>query len=370
MILVSSIALSFLVALVASWGLLRIIMCISYHYGYLDCPNERSSHADPVPRLGGLAFLPSVVLATAVGWVYLHYETGSNCSIAPSLQYLLVAAVLLYLVGLFDDLWGLTPLRKLLGQLMSAFFLARSSEATFGYIPIVSAMPTELQFGVMIGAIVLVLNAFNLIDGVDGLAAALCVCSIFFYAFVLIYGGNEELLVYLLIVASVVAVLLPFLYYNVWGLTTNRTKIFMGDTGALTLSAVICYLALLPLTQEGLDEVKRATLVSMGIAPLLLPVLDTLRLFIYRLYKRRSPFSADHNHIHHYLLDLGCSHTQTRMLLLLVAGLIGGVHIFFAVVFDPYIALLPDVICYLGVVKGILYVKQHRCLTGRSTRTS
>ncbi len=294
-------------AFLLAFSISPIVIRVFRSLNMLDNPTGRKIHRISTPSFGGIAIYIAFMMSLLF-WVPLselsHYK------------FFLLASFFMFLLGLRDDLSSLQALDKLTIQVFAAllivFFANIRLNGLYGLFGI-EHLPAGTPELITIFIIVGLTNAFNLIDGIDGLAGsiALFVCSVLGWWF---FSIGQQTLGFMAV--SLAAGILAFLFFN-W----QPSKIFMGDTGSLVIGFILSVLVIqfidlsahLPLTHSG----KILTPVSMGIALLVLPVYDTFRVFIIRFLAGRSPMSADKNHVHHILLKLGLNHGQATLTLLL-----------------------------------------------------
>lgn len=286
------------IAFCATWYFIPKVLWVSKEKNLMKTVNERSSHNIATPNFGGVAFFMVLVLIISILQSVKTTFTGNH---------LIVAATLLFMVGLKDDLVISTARVKLFGQLSAAFFLVFSPElqitSLHGFLGVYE-IPDTAGYFLSAFVVVAVINAYNLIDGIDGLAsmAGIVICSALAFAFY--SSGNPY---FVLISVCVIGILFAYLRFN---FSRGKNKIFMGDSGSLIIGLVIACLTLkvlaLPFDSK-IVYLNKARLVYLA-AVLFLPLFDTARVMILRLLDGRSPFEADRNHIHHILLDLGLSH--------------------------------------------------------------
>lgn len=275
---------------------------------------ERSAHHGDVPSSGGLAVIGAFALCSLLSLV-----TSPNIEFS-SVLLPAAAIAILFITGLIDDFRPLTAFQKLLGQLASAVVLIVFADIRFtnlhGFFGIfdVSDSFLPLSYAVSLFLFTLLTNAINLIDGVDGLAAGLGVicCSIFGTYFTLIDDFT-----YAIVAFALAGALLAYLPFNF----SKRRKIFMGDSGALTLGCVL-YMLVIAFCEYNLPPTTRPyywhAAPSMSVCFLALPLFDTLRVMIIRIRHGKTPFFGDRNHVHHKLIDFGCSHIKVTTILLSV----------------------------------------------------
>ncbi|WP_346317329.1 MraY family glycosyltransferase [Chitinophaga sp. YIM B06452] len=270
-----------------------------------DEPDERKSHKIRIPTLGGLGFFAGFILATAV---------CVPSQQAFPLQYLLAAFFIIFIVGMKDDLVGLSPVKKLIGQLVAAFAIIylgnlqiRNMFGVFG----IGELPYHFSLLLTYFTFIVVVNAFNLIDGIDGLAGSvgLLVSAVLGAYFLYV---NEVL--YAVMGFALAAGLAAFLIYNI-----TPARIFMGDTGSLLVGLVNATLIVKFIEVAGnpAGVFPLQSVPAIAFAILVIPLFDTLRVFAIRMSRGRSPFTADRHHIHHYMLALGLTHSQATLIAVL-----------------------------------------------------
>ena len=261
-----------------------------------DEPDERKVHNAVIPTLGGLGIFAGFIVATLM---------GSPPGMGYVFQYFMAAIMVIFFLGIKDDILILSASKKFIGQLVAAGIIIK-----FGGIQInnmhgflgMYEIPHTASILLTLFTIVVITNSFNLIDGVDGLAGSLgLLTSSIFGAYFL---ATSQLL-YAVMAFSLAGSLIAFLIYNF-----SPAKIFMGDTGSL-LIGILNSVFVIKFISTAADPALGLPLQSapaIGFAILIVPLFDTLRVVAIRIISRRSPFSPDRNHIHHFLLDLGLSH--------------------------------------------------------------
>ncbi|WP_417199537.1 glycosyltransferase family 4 protein [Bizionia sp.] len=286
------------------------IILISKKKNLTATTNARTSHRGIVPTLGGIGVFTGLLLSANISAVlFATYDQLINLMIFN------ILVLMLLLVGVLDDIMTIAPRKKFLSQLVIAFAFILSTQI---YIPSFSGLfgigsiPTLIGMVFSVFVMVLIINAYNLIDGIDGLAGMLGtvisgVLSIVFYM--------SDYFFLCLISLALVGSLLAFLVFNF----SRRLKIFLGDTGSMVVGFVLSVQVVLFLSvadkNPQLDLFKNAPIFVMAL--LSYPLLDTLRVFFIRIKCGRSPFSADRNHIHHRLIDLGLSHKYASVIIAL-----------------------------------------------------
>lgn len=299
------------------------ILLIAFRCNLYDSIDERKIHSGIVPRLGGLSFLPAIGVAfgLAIG-VNLRFFSNDIFSALQSggVELLFLAAVLLliYLLGIADDLVGVRYRAKFVFQIIGGALIVLSGlwvRDLFGFLWI-SSIPSWVGWMLTIFLVIYVLNAINLIDGIDGLASGLSIVALIWYSYLFFWAQDY---LPMLIAGATLGTLIPFFYYNVFGKAASHTKIFMGDTGSLTIGMILVYLTLkvADLPEDSSEVTEGYNLFILAIAPIIIPCFDVIRVFLHRIRQRRNPFLPDKSHIHHKLLALGF--TQSRSLITILA---------------------------------------------------
>ena len=272
----------------------------------LDQPDIRKHHVAPMPSIGGLGIFAGFAIA---GMFTVDLQLIND------LQFIFDAAFIIFFVGLLDDILGLSPLKKLFGQVMASLplvykggYVINNLHGFMGIGPIHEFWAIGLSFL----AILMFMNAFNLIDGVDGLAGGLGLMATSILGIWFFLNNESE---YAAIAACLFGSLLAFLFYNY-----HPAKIFMGDTGSLLIGTIASALAIHFLKVAGNSSfpLKIANPATIVFSIFFIPLFDTIRVFAVRLVKGKSPFSADRRHIHHLLMVIGFSPTAIMYLLIIV----------------------------------------------------
>jgi UDP-N-acetylmuramyl pentapeptide phosphotransferase/UDP-N-acetylglucosamine-1-phosphate transferase len=302
---------AFLLALIMSWMILPQIIQAAYAKKLFDEPDERKLHKVAAPRLGGLAFFPIFFFSLAfVNAIELTITAGADLAgnrvfMQPDFLFMFCGLVLLYFLGMKDDLTGVRYRSKFAVQFIAACLIPLSGlwiNDLHGFSGIHLITPWIGIFFTILG-IMFIMNAVNLIDGIDGLAASLCALFLLVSGGVFLYYQVWE---YALPAFVTVGLLIPFFYYNVFGQAGKR-KIFMGDTGSLTLGYIIAFLVIrFVTTPPAMPHTEDAIAIAFG--PLVVPVFDVCRVMLVRARKGLHLFTADCNHIHHKFLAMGFSH--------------------------------------------------------------
>lgn len=299
---------AFLLSAIMGMLIIPRILFLSHKHKLYDIPDERKIHKTPVPRLGGLTFFP-VITITISFLMAVRYIMGYDVIQIPErivlIEFLclLAGACILYIIGVGDDLIGISYRSKFMAQILCGFLLAISGlwlHDLDGFLGI-HAIRARFSYPLTILIVVFITNAFNLIDGIDGLASGLASMALAVFAFIFIH---ERQLIYALVAISTLGILVPFWIYNVFGNQARGHKIFMGDTGSLTLGFILSFLAL-RICLTGAEHPGVSNHVIIAISSLIVPAFDVIRVALHRIRKHRNPFMPDRNHIHHKLLRAG-----------------------------------------------------------------
>ena len=287
-----SAALAFLITFFA----IPIIIQVAKDKKLFDEPDERKVHKTVIPTLGGIGIFAGFIIATLM---------GVPPGIASELQYFAAASTVIFFLGLKDDILVLSATKKFIGQLIAAGIIIK-----FGGIQInnmhgffgIYEIPRIASIVLTIFTIIVITNSFNLIDGVDGLAGSLGILTTVVFGTYFFMAGQ---LAYAVVAFALAGSIIAFLIYNY-----SPAKIFMGDTGSLLLGLINSILVIKFINIAG-NPAGAFTLEAspaIGFAILMIPLFDTLRVFTLRILDRRSPFSPDRIHVHHFLLDIGFNH--------------------------------------------------------------
>ena len=319
----SRIFLAFIIAELLSAYSIPIIVQIAKAKSLTTSPNHRTSHKNAIPTIGGLAIF-STLLVVSLSIINISgFSFLNESTVMPALPSIIAGVTILFFIGMKDDLLGLSWKKKLTGEIIAMLIICvigdqriSNLQGIFGINEISYILSILLTVFVGIALI----NAFNLIDGIDGLAAAVTIIASFTFGVNFYLAGEKE---YAILCAIIIGTLIPFFYYNVWG---TKNKLFMGDTGSLILGFLMTALVIRfnkVFFTPDMQYMQSAAAISIGI--MIIPIFDTLRVFTLRIKSGQSPFSADRRHIHHLLLDLGCSHLKSTLI-------ISAVNIFFIII--------------------------------------
>lgn len=325
-----------------------------------DIPNERKVHKNAIPRLGGISFMPSMVIATLIALAVLSYNFNWNkIEINSWAVSFAIGLVIIYSTGLIDDIIGLTPMTKFVAQIIAAIMLPISYlfiNDFYGFFGI-NSIPYFIGAPLTVFVLVFIMNAFNLIDGIDGLSGSLSLIALlgFFYCFYL-----ENLTVYCILIAGLAGVVFAFLYFNIWGKSENNTKIFMGDSGSLTLGYIIGTL-LVKFSMNNPDVMPyRKESMLIAITLLIVPVFDVVRVIIVRMVHHEPIFKADKNHIHHKLIRTGMTQHQALITIICLALMFIALNTTLYDFIPATAIIILDVVIFIAVNYAIDYFIRKR----------
>lgn len=315
-----SVLLIFIDALIISSIAIPRIIFLARTKKLFDDPNEmRKVHQHNIPNLGGAAIFMSVVLTQTLFINQVHIPNN----------HLIFSAIVLFMIGLKDDLVGISPYKKFFVQFLVAIILTFVGNVRFtnlGHLLSFTEMNYASSLLISIFFIVGLINAYNLIDGIDGLAGTQALVFSASFALLFYFAGERE---WMLLSVAICGAIIGFLRYNL-----SPAQIFMGDSGAflIGLYAAVLSIAFVDVAMEKpfyMGEILVQSPYGIVAALLMIPVFDTLRLITLRMIKNGSPFKADRNHLHHRLLDLGLNHTQSSIILALLTLLFLAIALFF-----------------------------------------
>ncbi len=300
--------MDFLVAACISFTLtfitLPVVINILNSIDLLDIPDRRKIHKVSTPSLGGIPFVFSALLSLLI---------VMPLSDVADIKFLLAGIIITFILGIRDDVSSLNARQKLMVQSLAAFlvvnFLGTYLSSFYGFLGLEEISPLV---GKLISAalIVILTNAFNLIDGIDGLAGGVAIMVFTFLGIWFYYNGISA---YALLSITMASAILAFMYFN-W----YPSKIFMGDTGSMVLGFTLSTILIKFIqVNEVATWVRFDASVGMAIGLFILPIYDTLRVFFKRILQGKSPFQPDRNHVHHILLNLGFNHGHATTILLM-----------------------------------------------------
>ncbi len=307
------IILSFLTALIVAAVSMPSLIKVAYFKNLVDAPDgDRKVHKRIIPSLGGIIIFAATIFSVFL-WFPSDYlkDYEQLLGAINNSKYIVSTVIIVFFVGVKDDIIGTSPMKKLIAHILVAFILVLMGDiriTSMKGILGVYELPYWASIFLSMFTYTVVVNAFNLIDGVDGLAAGVGFVASVAFGIWFYYAGSYDMSV---LAFSLAGSLLGFLFFNF-----SPAKIFMGDSGSLIIGLILSVLSIKLIEYDAAklpNFMVHITKPVFVLSCLSYPLIDTLRVFILRILKGRSPFSADRNHIHHRLLDIGLSHASTSI---------------------------------------------------------
>lgn len=300
--------LAFLAAFAFTYFSIPAIIRLSLLKRLYDVPDERKKHNARISPLGGMAIFGGMI----VSFVFFTAHLAN-----PALNSVLVALFVLFITGVKDDLYPLTPYKKLLGQVIAVSVIVFQGdirlESFYGLFDVFE-LPYFISIAISIVFFLAIINSFNFIDGINGLSSSIGIVISLTYAMWFYYLGED---LFLILSLTIAGSQLAFLRYNL-----INAKIFMGDSGSMIMGFLAALLTIyyLQANERAFDApLLHIDAMVFSFAVIIIPVLDSIRVVFIRVFiLKKSPFSADRNHIHHSLLDIGLNHLQATFILVLV----------------------------------------------------
>ena len=345
--------IAFLISVLLAGILIPQILLISFRKKLFDDIDERKIHKGVVPRLGGIAFFPSILFSFSIvvgfNLKFIEWETaGAYAEVVIPFFFMIAAVLLMFLVGMADDLIGVRYRAKFIIQILSSVLIVFSGiyiDNLFDFLWI-KEIPDWIGWIGTAFMVVYIVNAINLIDGIDGLASGLSTVAFIFYAIIFYFSGEYA---YSLLASAAAGTLLPFFYYNVFGDAKKQKKIFMGDTGALTTGMILVFCAIAMLHIGNTTSIERYNPVVLGLSPLIIPCFDVIRVYLHRVRKRKNPFLPDKAHIHHKLLALGLNQRMALIIIMLWSMFFIVINLLLSAYINPTFVILVDIVLWTFV---------------------
>ena len=297
--------LTYVMAFVLTLIFIPPVIFMVNRFKLFDRPNARKEHSIPTPTFGGISIFVGMMVSLLFWFKFNNH---------PTIITFFLSMILLFGVGIMDDLKDLAARYKLVIEAGVATLLAVSGIriTSFGGLFGITELHIMAQYIITVVTIVGITNAFNIIDGIDGLAGGLGFMSLVTLGIFLTISKDLN---YAMIAFALAGALLGFLYFNF-----NPAKIFMGDTGSLVLGFIIAVLCVQLMKINSTPVIPNIYVFTLGIV--MIPVFDTLRVFGTRIWKGRSPFSADKTHIHHLITTKGFTHAFAARIICVFHGFI------------------------------------------------
>ena len=307
---------------VIAFLIVPVIIKYSLAKNLVDIPGRRKIHKKVTPSMGGIAIFVGFFISSMI-WLNIE-ELGY-------IKFILVALFVIFFIGVRDDLVPLRAMVKLVGQIMAAsllIFLFDLRIKTFYGLFGLHELPNIVSYMITYLTVVVITNSFNLIDGLDGLAGTIAIVALLAFG-VWFYLVNDQ--IFSILAFSMLGGIFAFLIFN-W----EPSEVFMGDTGALVIGMMLAIMTIhfinVNYSLPAMTEYKFNGSVGSAACIIIIPLVDTLRIVILRISKGQSPFAPDKSHVHHAIMRLGMSHSQTTLIL-------GGVQILYivlAIIFQEF----------------------------------
>lgn len=295
-------------AFVIAFLIVPVVIKYSLRKNLVDVPGRRKIHKKVTPSMGGIAIFMGFFISALIWIDFFSWK---------DVKFLLVPLFIVFFIGVRDDLVPLRAYVKLIGQIIAAcfliFFYDLRLTGLYGIFTI-HDVPLWLSYGITLVTIVVITNSFNLIDGLDGLAGTISSISLLFFGLWFYFVGDT---IFSILAFAMLGGIIAFLIFN-W----EPSEIFMGDTGALVIGLTLSIMAIhfinsnhdLPFDSPYFFRASIAT----AAAVIIIPLIDTARIIMLRVSKGQSPFKPDKSHIHHAIMRLGMSHSQSTIILAIV----------------------------------------------------
>ena len=335
------------VALIVAFILTPVVKVLAQKVGAVDVPKDnRRMHDHPIPRMGGLAIFLGFLISALV-----------FVQITPQLRGMLLGAVIIVVLGIFDDIYSLRASFKFVVQIVAALIAVCSGNIIqiISNPNVFSSNPYWdlgwLAYPVTVIWIVAITNAVNLIDGLDGLANGVSAISATTVLVIALIGGQFQVAV---VMAALVGACVGFMPYNM-----NPAKMFMGDTGATFLGYILATMSI-----QGLFKFYAIISFAVPFLILGLPIFDTAFAFIRRIAHGQSPMHADRSHIHHRLIDMGLNQKQAVATLYVISAILGLSAVVLTTGGPEKAMLLLLALCAAGAVAGRIFLHNNEKKNG------
>ena len=338
---------AFIVSTICGFVITPIILDFCKRKRLYDIPSDRKVHKNAIPRLGGISFFPSMLIASLLALMFVPTSEEYTIPINLWTAVFSIGMLLIYGIGIIDDLVGLNAVTKFFFQILTATILAYTNlciNNLYGLFGVYE-IPQYIGLPLTIFLIVFIDNAINLIDGIDGLAACLSLIALSgFLAYFLYYGVYMN--TYCILIAGMIGVLVAFCYFNLFGKPERNTKIFMGDSGSLSLGFLLGFLSIKCAMDYPHSWSFRPEAIIVPFTLLFVPTADVVRVTLHRLRHRKPLFVADKNHIHHKLMRTGLTQRQTLVIILLFSLSYIGINSLLYLWLSPTYIVIIDIIIY------------------------
>ena len=338
---------AFFVSLICGLVFTPLILDFCKRKRLYDIPNERKVHKNATPRLGGISFFPSMLTAFFIVLLFTPVVEQDTLPVNIWSAAFLAGLLLIYGIGIIDDLVGLNATTKFIFQIATACllpFVGLYINNLYGMFGIYE-IPYWLGVPLTVFIIVFIDNAINLIDGIDGLAACLSFLALSGFLAYFVYN-DVFVYTYTIIVAGMMGALVAFAYFNLFGKAERNTKIFMGDSGSLSLGFTLGFLAVKCAMNNNNIWPYRPEAIIVPLTLLFVPTADVVRVTLYRLRHHKPLFDADKSHIHHKLMRTGMNQHQALVCIVLLAAWYVVMNALLFIVTSSTVIVIADITLY------------------------
>jgi len=358
------------------WAYFKILH-IAKDKQLVDNPNARKLQKDPVPVMGGIAVFFGVAMGLLAG-----YTVGGavGAEFRTLMMPVLAAMVVMLYIGAMDDIMGLSPRARLVIEVVTVLGLIYADGGcidTFHGLWGIHDLSWWIAVPLTVFAGVGIINAVNMIDGVNGLSSSLCTTCCVLYGIVFMRAGDVANAV---LAFSMAAALIPFMIHNIFG---QKSRMFIGDAGTMVMGILMIWFTICLLRGDSpysyYESANNVNLIAFALAVLCVPVFDTVRVISMRMLKKKSPFHPDKTHLHHVFINVGVSHfitTVTELLILWTVIIIWWLTVLLgaSIELQLYIVVLASMIFVWGTYAIISYhAHKHteflHCLVNFSVKT-
>lgn len=351
---------TFLVSMLVTLFSMPALLRFCKERGLFDMPNDRKVHHNKIPRLGGVLFAPALTLGMAASLGIMMCMHQNLMPVGLSTLLLFTGMFMIFIIGLMDDLLGLGAQLKFSVQLAASLFMPLCNlyiNNLYGFCGIYE-IPVWVGYPLTVLISLLIINAVNLIDGIDGLASGLGVLALLTYSYIFIGMDNVA---YSMFTCGLLGTVLVFMYYNLFGNPEMYTKTFMGDTGSLILGYSLAYLSIkFAMFNPSVLPVRECPIL-LSYTLVIVPVFDLVRVALFRLKNGKGIFTPDKTHIHHLFLATGMNMRQTLICILLLQVVMVTFNCvgFYCLGISSTVVVLADILIY-GLLVAFLYHKQQK----------
>ena len=322
---------------------------LAYKRELFDIPNKRKVHHERIPRLGGIAFVPSLAISFlfSLAIVVKFDIVALPKPVLIDFCALTIGVIIMLFMGIYDDLLEVHYYYKFIVQLLAALLLPLSGlwinnlYGLFGFHAISSFIGIPLT----VLLIIFTVNAINLIDGIDGLASGIAIVGFSVLGFLFF---EKELWLYALLSFCAIGLLIPFFFFNVFGKVKDQKKIFMGDGGSLVLGYILVFMAIrYACVNPQFTSFSQGALL-LAFSSIMLPILDVLQVILIRLKNKKPLFSGDNtSHIHHRFMNMGLSPIITLVVILLLSYLFALINFLLVCTININLLLLLNLLLWV-----------------------